>query len=181
MRQGVFRVGRDATQYRSQNTVCGILAVCAKSMGDAKKGVAGVAGVAGIFSRTARPPPKQLFDTVFEVLLIAPRDFRTNFYNTLVNAKAAIQGSRCDSVTTRLRWQFCMKMRCFRAKNRPGPAKPLSAGSPATPDLRLSDDRRARACVPAFAHGYRDSGRGPKRPFSRSSFCRPLAILPPEP
>ena len=74
--QGVFRVGRDATQYRSQNTVCGILAVCAKSMGDAKKGVAGVAGVAGIFSRTARPPPKQLFDTVFEVLLIAPRDFR---------------------------------------------------------------------------------------------------------
>ena len=38
---------------------------------------------------------------------------------------------------TRLRWQFCVKMRCFRAKNRPGPAKPLSAGSPATPDLRL--------------------------------------------
>ena len=46
------------------------------------------------------------------------------------------------------------------------------------PEAYGSHDRRARACVPAFAHGYRDSGRGPKRPFSRSSFCRPLAILP---
>ena len=49
-------------QYRPQKWYFGVSA----SMGDAKKGVAGVAGVAGIFSRTARPPPKQLFDTVFD-------------------------------------------------------------------------------------------------------------------
>ena len=49
-------------------------------------------------------------------------------------------------------WQFCVKMSVLEPKNRfaglrpaprqgsrPGPAKPLSAGSPPTPDIRLSE------------------------------------------